>query len=134
MDTEPTSVTPWPPSRQFSAQSLPSMDYEPGFNLPMQPLPFDVHQLSPLQSRPSSRAQMSPLELDSDQSQTALSPITLDDFQTQLKAVRKLEDPFNFERDHSRERAPGARSESLLSMRLKDLAFQARRNGVADDI
>jgi hypothetical protein len=46
-----------------------------------------------------------------------------------INGVKKLEDPFNFERDRSRERKPGQRSESLLSRRLKDLAFQAQSNG-----
>jgi len=53
---------------------------------------------------------------------------------------RRLDDPFNFERDHSRERGGpggggGGRSESLLSRRLRDLAMQGayQANGHGQD-
>ncbi|KAK3111267.1 hypothetical protein LTR53_013657, partial [Teratosphaeriaceae sp. CCFEE 6253] len=38
--------------------------------------------------------------------------------------VQGLDNPFTFERDRSREPKPGARSESLLARRLKDLAMR----------
>ncbi|KAK4544606.1 hypothetical protein LTR36_004178 [Oleoguttula mirabilis] len=136
-DLEPPSpaanVTPWPQSRRFMAQSLPASDYGPSYGLPSQPLPCDITTLSPLKSRPASRETSDGMDVDSDRSpgtqssRSALpSPTSRNHESVQLWNVRRLEDPFNFERDHSRERQPDACIESLLSRRLKDWAFGQR--------
>ncbi|KAK5726234.1 hypothetical protein LTR17_012950 [Elasticomyces elasticus] len=130
--------TTMPQHRRFAAQSFPTSDYGPHFNMPMPALPFDVQQLSPLQSRPSSRNQVGSMDVDSDRSQetqssqSALPPPTSSQGQMSLAGLRKLEEPFVFERDRSRERQPGARSESLISRRLRDLAVQTSADAFDD--
>lgn len=56
------------------------------------------------------------------------SPTSADGGFAHFSSMMRFEDPFSFERDYSRERQPGTRKESLLSWRLKDLAFQAQRD------
>ncbi|KAK5729051.1 hypothetical protein LTR15_002192 [Elasticomyces elasticus] len=137
-NTPPVHETSWPQHRRFAAQSFPTSDYGPHFNMPMPALPFDVHELSPLQSRPSSGHQVGSMDVDSDRSQdtqssqSILSPPRPSQGQMSFVGLQKLEDPFVFERDRSRERQPGARSESLLSRRLRDLAVQTSAD-VFDD-
>ncbi|TKA78926.1 hypothetical protein B0A55_03922 [Friedmanniomyces simplex] len=146
--TPPAHEVPWP-QRRFAAQSLPALDYGPHFSMPMPPVPFDVRQLSPLESRPSSRQQTSndgmDVDVDSDRSQetqssrSAISPPASrndgsDRPTMSFSGMRKLEDPFTFERDVSRERQPGARSDSLLSRRLRDLAVQMPEDDGLDDV
>lgn len=132
MDTAtPSTDTTWPQNSRFLAQSLPSREYGATFSLPMQPLPF---ALPTLESRPASRQMSDGMDVDSEPSQetqSTLSPLASptsqnDAVTSPLSQGRKLDDPFNFERDRSRERKPGGRSESLLSKRLRDLAFQAQ--------
>ncbi|KAK4553642.1 hypothetical protein LTR86_009140 [Recurvomyces mirabilis] len=123
----------WSRPRYHIAQSLPAMEYGHNMSQPMQPLPFHIETLSPLDSRPASRSQMSPMSTDNDSQwseSTTLSPGSRMAESAQLASIRKLDEPFSFERDRSRERQPGARSESLLSRRLKDLAFQVQREEV----
>jgi hypothetical protein len=87
------------------------------------PLPFHLNILPTLDSRPSSGRMSDGMDIDSEESQFS-SPISKSGGDAgPLSVVRRLEDPFQFERDHSRERKPGGRSESLIAMRLKDLAF-----------
>ncbi|KAK5676364.1 hypothetical protein LTS10_011176 [Elasticomyces elasticus] len=137
-NTPPAHEASWPQHRRFAAQSFPTSDYGPHFNMPMPALPFDVQQLSPLQSRPSSRHQVGSMDVDSDRSQetqssrSALSPPTSAQGHMSFAGLRKLEDPFVFERDRSRERQPGARSESLISRRLRDLAVQTSADAFDD--
>ena len=137
--------TTWP-QRRFAAQSLPALEYGQGFGMPMPPLPFDVTQLSPLESRPASRqhggGSSDGMDVDSDRSQetqasqSTLSPSSLrhgtELTMSSFVGARRLDDPFTFERDRSRERQPGARSESLLSRRLKDLAVQRQSDSLDD--
>ncbi|KAK1081252.1 hypothetical protein LTR33_004846 [Friedmanniomyces endolithicus] len=139
--TPPPHEVPWP-QRRFAAQSLPALEsYGPRFGSPMPPLPFDVRPLSPLESRPSSRQQMGSdgMDVDSDRSQgtqssrSALSPPAAalrDGAERTGLATGELEDPFTFERDRSRERVAGGRSESLLSRRLRGLVV---RRGEEED-
>ncbi|KAK3056804.1 hypothetical protein LTR09_002597 [Extremus antarcticus] len=111
----------WSQQRQLLAQSLPATEYNPQFSLPM-----TISHLPTLESRPASRQTNDMMDIDStDRVSPAATSGT-------LSPLKKLEDPFNFERDHSRERQAGGRSESLLSRRLKDLAFQARGRGDED--
>lgn len=135
----PSQESPWPLNRRLMTQSLPSVSHGIDFGLPMQPLPFQVNPLPPLDSRPSSR-QMSDgmMDIDSDlashdtqSSRSALSsPASKNSEAMAGLDVRRLQDPFSFERrDDSRPDANGlvagiARNESLLSRRLRDLAFQ----------
>jgi hypothetical protein len=120
----------WSQTRRLLAQSLPSPEYNPDFTLPMQAYPSRMPPLPTLQSRPSSRHTNDVMDLDvaspaSDvRSSGEISP--LESKSKQLDVIKKLDDPFTFERDRSRERKPGGRSESLLSRRLKDLAFPAQ--------
>ncbi|KAK5121574.1 hypothetical protein LTR85_004746 [Meristemomyces frigidus] len=125
--------TPWPQNYRSMAQSLPAADCGPSHDLPSQPLPYYATALSPLESRPASRQTSDGMDIDSDRSQETQSsrsafpsPTWRDREPVQLTNVRKLDDPFSFERDRSRERQPDARNESLLSRRLKDLAFQTQ--------
>ncbi|KAK0347988.1 hypothetical protein LTR91_001873 [Friedmanniomyces endolithicus] len=141
--TPPPHEVPWP-QRRFAAQSLPALEsYGPRFGSPMPPLPFDVRPLSPLESRPSSRQQMGSdggMDVDSDRSQGTQSersafsppaPAALRDGADRTGlALGELEDPFTFERDRSRERVAGGRSESLLSRRLRGLVV---RRGEEED-
>ncbi|KAK3655228.1 hypothetical protein LTR56_003649 [Elasticomyces elasticus] len=129
-NTPPAHETSWTQHRRFAAQSFPTSDYGPHFNMPMPALPFDIMQSSASESRPSSRQRFGSMDVDSDRSQetqssqSALSPPTSAQGHMSFAGLRKLEDPFVFERDRSRERQPGARSESLISRRLRDLAVQ----------
>ncbi|KAK5112390.1 hypothetical protein LTR62_004353 [Meristemomyces frigidus] len=151
-----------------AAQSLPTIDYLPSFGSPTQSLPYDIEQLSPLDSRPASRAQMNSMDVDSQWSGATVSPrsrlgqterfdgivrVTLAIFQPRQQhefatAPQSLDvltvegtptlphlpvSPFTFERNRSRERHPGVGSESLLSRRLKDLAFQEQPQGSDGD-
>ncbi|KAK0312113.1 hypothetical protein LTR01_003027 [Friedmanniomyces endolithicus] len=144
--TPPPHEVPWP-QRRFAAQSLPALEsYGPRFGSPMPPLPFDVRPLSPLDSRPSSRQQMSAsdgMDVDSDRSQGTrssrggFSPPSAGLREGPEKAFpaarEQLEDPFTFERDRSRERVAGMRSESLLSRRLRALVVRTgEREGLED--
>lgn len=112
----------WPQPHRSLAQSLPSQDFNPAFSLPM----TSINALPTLESRPSSRQNDDVNAMDLDSPSSLSSPASNSD---PLQAVRKLDDPFRFERDRSRERRPGARSESLLSRKLRDLAFQAQNAG-----
>lgn len=130
-----TTETTWPQSRKFLAQSLPSAEYNPEFSMPMQPMPFHINTLPTLESRPASRRLSDNMDVDSEQSQEMQSnrsqlssPTSKNGDANPISNVKKLDDPFNFERDRSRERTPGGRSESLLSRRLRDLAFRAQAN------
>ena len=125
----------WPQSRRFLAQSLPAAEYNPEFDQPIQPLPFMINALPTLESRPASRQMSDGMDVDSDRSQETQSnrsqlssPSSKYGDPYPLSSVRNLEDPFHFERDRSRERKLGGRSESLLSKRLKDLAFKTQGN------
>lgn len=131
--TPQAQETAWPQARRFLAQSLPSTEYNPDYNAPMPPLPLHVRPLSPLESRPSSRQMSSDgMDIDSQGTQSSrsalASPTSTNGELPSLSALRRLDDPFSFERDRSRERTQSGRSESLLSRRLKDLAFQSQEN------
>ncbi|KAK3721730.1 hypothetical protein LTR37_002895 [Vermiconidia calcicola] len=128
-----TQDVTWPQRRRHLAQSLPLSEYNPQFSLPIQPLP---HALPTLESRPASRQMSDGMDVDSERSletrsdgSPMCSPTSTHAESQRLRNMKKLHDPFNFERDRSCEPKPGGRSESLLSRRLKDLAFQAQRNG-----
>ncbi|KAF7189097.1 hypothetical protein HII31_09519 [Pseudocercospora fuligena] len=131
---EPTNDTRW----QHFAQSLPLHEYpvRQRNDLPMPSLPRQFTTLPTLDSRPASRAFSDVMEVDSGSQGTSSvrSPVspTLSNGDTPNKYVPLLEDPFHFERDHSRERRTGTKNESLLSKRLMDLAFQ-RQNGRSSD-
>ena len=122
----------WDYDPQMLAQSLPLTEFNPQATTFTQPLPF---VLPTLESRPGSRHLSDGMDVDSDRSQETMSnrstfsSPTSTNGQPNAIASPKLNDPFVFERDHSRERNPGGRSESLLSKRLRDLAFQAQNNG-----
>lgn len=136
--TPPPQQQTWQPERRFEAQSLPAMDYGNAYGHPPQSLPFDVHQLSPLQSRPASRQMSDGMDLTSDaQSRSAFpSPISprQEDVVEPFGGERVFNDsPFVFERDSSREGRVNGRSESLLSRRLRDLAVQHQQQGQGDE-
>jgi hypothetical protein len=120
----------WTQTRQLLAQSLPSPEYNPDFTLPMQAYPSRLPPLPTLDSRPSSRHTNDVMDIDamspSSDLKSAGETSPLESRSKQLDVIKKLDDPFTFERDRSRERKPGGRSESLLSRRLKDLAFPAQ--------
>ena len=132
-------------SRLLLAQSLPNTEYNPQLALPtqQQPRPFHLTRLPTLESRPSSRhtsdSMNNSMDVDSEGSHEThshrspfSSPNSRNGEPVPLSGLRKLEDPFQFERDHSRERMPGARSESLIAMRLKDLAVLSRQRADPD--
>ncbi|KAK4632277.1 hypothetical protein CLAFUW4_03428 [Fulvia fulva] len=115
------------PDRAWSmAQSLPSHDYGPRNDQPPPPLPRHSTVLSSLESRPGSRQYSDGMDLDSHSqcSPSVRSPTSRNGDPCKRHAVPRLQDPFSFERDTSRERRSGVRNESLLSQRLMDLAFQ----------
>lgn len=117
-------------SCRFLAQSLPSADFNPQSGLPMQPMPSYVSMLPTLESRPASRQTNEGMDLDSDMSQEtsyARQPVLLSP-DPDAKTERKLGEPFSFDRDRSLERYPGARSDSLLSRRLREIALRAHRD------
>ena len=124
--------------RHLLAQSLPSTEYHAGYGVSsMQPMPFPIDALPTLESRPASR--QTDMELDSEpSSRSALSSSTSTkndgESSDPLSVARRLDDPFDFGRDRSRERKPGGRSESLLSRRLKDLAFQVQQKGNGEEM
>lgn len=127
--------TSWPGTQRSLAQSLPSTEYNPHHDniSPLQPLPF---ALPTLESRPASRQMSDGMDIDSEQSHetrsgrsTFSSPTSKNGDGPQLIGARRLDDPFDFDRNRSRERRPGVRSESLLSRKLRDLAFQGRLDG-----
>lgn len=127
----PAREMSWAQQRRFIAQSLPTVDHGSGHGLPMQPLPFHHNVLPTVESRPSSRQTNDGMELGSDRSHETqssrspcISPTRRPGEPWQAPSFRRLNDPLNFERDSSRERQPGVKSESLLSSRLRDLAFQ----------
>lgn len=116
----------WPQHHRSLAQSLPTQDFNPHFQLPL----TSLNTLPTLESRPSSRQNDDVNAMDLDSPPTISSPSSTSD---PLQVVRKLDDPFKFERDRSRERKPGGRSESLLSRKLRDLAFQAQNGSGGDE-
>lgn len=129
-------------SRLMMAQSLPNTEYNPQFDIPLHQPNFQLRTLPTLESRPTSR-QMSDgtmsMDVDSEQSQetesnrSQFSSPSSKNSSHPFSPVRKLEDPFHFERDRSRERRADGRSESLIAMRLKDLAFMnGKRDGEED--
>ena len=130
-----------PHNRQLLAQSLPAAENNTQYNLTIHqlPLPLHFHALPTLESRPASRQMSDGMDVDSEHSQETQpsrsqfsSPTSKGSDCNPVAVVKRLEDPFTFERDRSRERKPGGRSESLLSMRLKDLAFQAQQSNGED--
>lgn len=133
---EPPAHTSPDPARQFEshnfAQSLPLGEYSNmrhDTTMPMPTLPRHFTTLPTLESRPGSRQMSDHMDNDSGSQGTAsirspLSSPTSDKYAQNI--VSRLEDPFKFERDSSRERRSGHRNESLLSKRLMDLAFQGQ--------
>jgi hypothetical protein len=106
------------------------------------PLPFHLNRLPTLESRPTSRHMSEKMDVDSEESHETQSHSSRSQFSSpnsrngesiSLSGLGKLEDPFKFERDHSRERKPGGRSESLIAMRLKDLAVLSRQRDGEED-
>ena len=124
------------------AQSLPNTEYNPQFDLPIQQfaLPFNRNILPTLESRPSSRQMSDGMDVDSEESQETqssrshFSSPNSGKNENPLTVVRRLEDPFHFERDRSLERKPGGRSESLIAKRLRDLAFLGKQGEGSGDI
>ncbi|KAM3423823.1 hypothetical protein BST61_g1222 [Cercospora zeina] len=120
----------WPPPPYF-AQSMPNTESAPQqpHNVPTPTLPRQFTTLPTLPSRPSSRSFSDNMDLDSG-SQGTRSPLSPASTQgdEMRRSISKLEDPFTFERDRSRERRSGnGNSESLIARRLMDLAFQKQR-------
>lgn len=96
---------------------------------PMPTLPRHFTALPTLDSRPTSRQMGGYASNDHGSQDTASiqSPHSRPSSDVYPQnATSNLEDPFNFERDRSRERRSGHQNESLLSKRLMDLAFQAQ--------
>lgn len=134
-----TDDADWPQIPQFLAQSLPATEYNPQVNMPMQSLPFHRNIMPTLESRPSSRHMSDGMDVDSQPSKGSSStrspyssPTCANGDSGSSNDIRRLDEPLNFDRDRSRERQPGQRSESLLSRRLKDLAFQIQGNGESE--
>ncbi|RMY65599.1 hypothetical protein D0863_09020 [Hortaea werneckii] len=122
-----------PRERRWMARSLPAGDYGGDYAMPMQPLPYFSNPLSPLESRPASRQTSEGMELDSEHSHEPFSPLSKRAGEhTPHSSFPRLDDPFNFERDRSRERRPEPRGESLLSSRLKEFALQGQQGGPED--
>ncbi|USW50192.1 hypothetical protein Slin15195_G035110 [Septoria linicola] len=119
------------PSPAHLAQSMPSTEYVAPhqYDAPMPTLPRHFTALPTLQSRPASRSFSDNMELDSG-SQGTRSPLSPSSTQGEdmMRSIPRLDDPFVFERDRSRERRSNhGGNESLLSKRLMDLAFQKQR-------
>ncbi|WPG97298.1 Hypothetical protein R9X50_00007200 [Acrodontium crateriforme] len=140
----PNTDSVWPSPTQFYTQSLPSVDLDPlaRFSLPISPLPRHGRiAMSRLESRPASR-QLSDgmMDIDSEDNpsqETQSSRSTLSSPQSRYEngsrdVFVRLDDPFRFVREVSRERGQTGigRNESLLSRRLKDLAMQNRDQGL----
>lgn len=116
---------------QDQAQSVPLGELPK----PMPTLPRHFTMLPTLESRPASRQTSDTMDNDSGSQDTASvrSPISSPTTNVYSPStISRLEDPFNFERDRSRERRSGLRNESLLSKRLMDLAFQAQSRRLDD--
>lgn len=128
-------------SRLMLAQSLPNTEYNPQFDLPPQQFPLPLHRtlLPTLDSRPSSRQMSDGMDIDSEGSQetrsnrSQFSSPTSGKSENPFALARKLDDPFQFERDRSLERKPGGRSESLIAKRLRDLAFLGKQSEGGED-
>ena len=122
---------PIPQSRAMLAKSLPMAEYNPAFTMPAQhPFPYYETSLPGLEPRSPNAINDDRMDIDLEQSQesyTSSKNATRGEAKS-LTSTRQLDDPFSFDRDRSRERKPNGRSESLLSRRLKDLAFQAARS------
>lgn len=144
----PTEESHWMQLSRNLAQSLPTASCPPRFDLPSQALPHHFTILPTLESRPASRQAADIMEMDSDQcsrtTHSVCSPLSSPGSATQQGSVSqqhqntwsspRLADPFQFERDSSRERSMGrGRNESLLSRRLMDLAFHQGNNDGARD-
>ncbi|KAI7281803.1 hypothetical protein KC345_g3920 [Hortaea werneckii] len=130
---EPGLVSGQRHDRRWMARSLPAGDYGGDYAIPMQPLPYFSNPLSPLESRPASRQTSEGMELDSEHSHETFSPLSKRAGEhTPHSSFPRLDNPFNFERDRSRERRPEPRGESLLSSRLKEFALQGQQ-GPTDD-
>nr|OQO25567.1 hypothetical protein B0A51_07531 [Rachicladosporium sp. CCFEE 5018] len=129
-----TTDTPWPRSRTYATQSMPTSDYRgPAHSMPVKAFHFPA-ALPTLESRPGSRQTFTSevMDFDSQQSEATrgtlppvsplgtLSPVVS---REQMDGLESMDDPFVFGRDHSRERRMGeGRSESLLSRKLRGLA------------
>ncbi|KAK5175566.1 uncharacterized protein LTR77_000705 [Saxophila tyrrhenica] len=115
------NTSAWTHNRQLTAQSLPSTEYNPHFSFPSH-----VSTLPTLESRPPSRQWGEAMDVDArEQPYDKPHSSSTTPSSSALSPIKRLENPFNFERDHSRERPQGGRSESLLSRRLKEFALQA---------
>lgn len=125
--------TSWFPASYDAAQSLPTHDYSSRHGFALSTLPRQYTALPTLESRPASRQFSDYMEVDSGAQDMASmrSPASSAGVTPQQQeGLPRLEDPFlTFERDRSRERRTGPRSESLLSRRLMDLAFQNQTTG-----
>lgn len=129
---ESSIEAPWHP--QFLAQSLPLAEYNAQPQLPSQPLSFHRTILPTLESRPASRNFADDMDVDSEQTREGpanglIGSAPVWELAAPLNPFRKLDEPFSFDRDRSRERKVDGQSQSLLSRKLRDLAFQAHGNG-----
>ncbi|GIZ37117.1 hypothetical protein CKM354_000057700 [Cercospora kikuchii] len=120
----------WAPP-PYIAQSMPNTEptAQQQYDVPTPTLPRQFTTLPTLLSRPSSRSFSDNMDLDSG-SQGTRSPLSPASTQgdEMRRSIPKLDDPFTFERDRSRERRSGnGNNESLIARRLMDLAFQKQR-------
>lgn len=120
----------WSSSTDF-AQSMPTSEHltQQQYDAPTPTLPRHFTTLPTLQSRPASRSFSDNMDVDSG-SQGTRSPMspTSPQGDEMTRSMPRLDDPFVFERDRSRERRSGKNgNESLLSKRLMDLAFQKQQ-------
>lgn len=119
------------------AQSLPTHEFSSRYDqqMPMPTLPRHFTMLPTVESRPSSRHLSDGMDVDSVSPGTSSvkSPVSSHG-ETPTKPVPRLDNPFDFQRDRSRERRQGGRSESLLSRRLMDLAFQGQNRQGNNDM
>jgi hypothetical protein len=116
------------PNAPVFAQSVGATDFSGPRGMPMPTLPRHFSMLATLDSRPGSRQTSDGLGIDPG-SPDARSPLA-----SPTMAIRsqhtspRLQEPFNFGRDRSRERRSVSRNESLLSKRLMDLAVQQQQD------
>lgn len=124
---QPTHTT-LEPQRPSISQGLAALGGYGSIPHDLQTLPRHIMALPTLQSRPASPRMGCHID---DDSGSEVSLLTLDSHHPNL--MSRLEDPFTFERDRSRERQGRHGSESLLSKRLMDLVFQARSQLQGDE-
>ncbi|EME47474.1 hypothetical protein DOTSEDRAFT_69417 [Dothistroma septosporum NZE10] len=122
-DTSRRSDRNWSMAQSLPAHNYGSRSYQPP---PLPPRHASALPTLDSRPRPSSQQYSDRMDVDSNSQDTpsVRLPTSSNGDTSQRINVPQLQDPFNFERDMSRERRSIVCNESLLSKRLMDLAFQ----------